>query len=476
MRAFRSTRLVLDVAAILIVAAPFFFSGSQAYADWKDDVGYTQLVSELGPGLPTGSSVTVTQVEAADPAGSTNYSPNPSNSALAGINFTYQGAATSSSISSHATTVATYFYGSSSLATGVTDVTVWDASSWLSWVGNTESTDVVNCSWISTSSQISASDATRLSQYLDNSIRADDYVAVVGVNNGDSSTLPYLLCQSYNSISVGLTSGSHSSGTTTINGPGRIKPEIVAPTSRTSFATPMVSSAAAMLLETANSISTNAAHSTTIKAVLLAGATKSEFSDWSHTHDHPLDDTFGAGELNVYRSYHILTGGQQSAIATRNTTTSLITQTAAGNISDDGWDYSRNATNTEKLYYFSVDPNETVSELSAVLTWNAVITSSGGSLTTTVANLDLYLYSVGESGGLTQLDLSDSSVDNVELLYETYLASGDYAIGVRSGTPNTYYSLAWHIATVPEPGALVLLTTALVAGLVLARRRLGRNG
>ncbi|MEN6405247.1 MAG: S8/S53 family peptidase [Thermoguttaceae bacterium] len=474
MRRSQSTRLALSTAAFLFVAGSLVFFNSPVYADWKYDIGYTQLAAELGSSMPTGSSVTVTQVEAADPASSTNYSPNPSNSALSGVSFTYEGLATSGSVSSHATTVATYFYGSKSLVSGVTDATIWDAGSWLSWVGNKESTDVVNCSWIATSSQISASNATIYSQLLDYSIRDSDYVAVVGVNNDDSPTLPYLLCQSYNSISVGLTNGNHSSGTTTLNGAGRIKPEIVAPASATSWATAMVSSAAALLVDASRSISTTAGTNSAIKAVLLAGATKSEFSDWSHTHDRPLDDTYGAGELNVDRSYHILAGGQHSASATRNRTTSIITKTAAGNISDDGWDYSRNAANTEKLYYFSVGQGETVSELSAVLTWNAVVISSGSSLTTTVANLDLYLYSVSDTGTLTQLDLSDSSVDNVELLYETYLASGDYAFGV-TGTANTYYGLAWHIA-VPEPGAAILLITALIAGIRISHRRRGRNG
>ena len=71
---------------------------------------------------------------------------------------------------------------------------------------------------------------------------------------------------------------------------------------------------------------TDGARSEVIKAMLMAGATKGEFANWidpttglvnpwNRTQTRPLDDVFGAGELNVYNSYLIGIGGKQSASA-----------------------------------------------------------------------------------------------------------------------------------------------------------------
>jgi len=66
-------------------------------------------------------------------------------------------------------------------------------------------------------------------QRLDYAIVRDGFTAVVGVNNGDSTTLPELLSQSYNTISVGRSDGKHGHGLTVLDGQGRIKPELVVP-------------------------------------------------------------------------------------------------------------------------------------------------------------------------------------------------------------------------------------------------------
>jgi len=456
---------------------------STAQGDWKADVGYNDLVAELGANVPTGSGIDVTQVEADDSgtAGLNYYRPNEASSNYSGTTFYNYGLAeTYTTTSSHATTVANYFYGNTtSIAPDVVRANIWDAGSWLGNLGNPEYADVVNCSWVvKASSSMTVADATVYTQVFDWSIGQYDYVGVVGVNNGTSSTLPKLLCQNYNGISVGITAGTHSAGVTTLDGIGRMKPDIVAPTDKTSWATAMVSSAAAMLLDEAaamptSTMQTNAAHSQTIKSILLAGATKSEFGEyWAHDHDSPLDDVFGAGELNVQRSYHILAAQEQEASALL--VGESVNDTGAGGIAAMGWDFaSTAATGAEKLYYFSVTEGQHLSELSAVLTWNAVVTQSGPNLTTTLANLDLDLdlYAIGEEGSLTLVDYSNSTVDNVELLYLTQLASGNYAFGVKANTAGTNYALAWYIVAVPEPSVLVLLGIALVFGVVVYWRR-----
>ena len=459
----------------LILGCFFLTGGASVRADWMADVGYTDLYSRLGSAIPTGSGITVTQVEADNDSSTTvvAYKPTSSLSEFSGKSFTFTPSSaaqylamfptsgvTSIANSDHATIVGRLLYGSvSSMSPSVSTIRSWEASYWLNaGLGSQESSDVLNCSWVARSSNITADDATTATKELDRSINQYDYVAVVGADNGGTSPLPYLLAQNYNGITVGLTSGAHSHGLTTIDGTGRMKPDIVAPgtfanSTYTSWATPMVGSAAAMLLQKAKTISTNAARSPTIKAVLMAGATKTEFANWSHSHSSPLDSTFGAGELNVERSYDILTGGEQEASST---------------ISTAGWDYASVASSSgEKFYNFTVAAGQTMSELSALLAWNIAVTSN---LDTSLANLDLNLYSV-VGATKTRIDYSNSTVDNnIELIYMKNLAAGSYALGVTSSSSvNTGYALAWHMVMVPEPGSFALLV-ALFASICCYRR------
>ena len=107
------------IAAMLVIG----WSGSAA-ADWKLDIGYTALQTELGSTLPTGAGVKVTQVEAA------YGKPDPTNAEFAGKTFTLK--SPSLSISGHATAVGQYFYGhSTSLAPGITNIDCYDAGDWM---------------------------------------------------------------------------------------------------------------------------------------------------------------------------------------------------------------------------------------------------------------------------------------------------------------------------------------------------------
>ncbi|MCE5326621.1 MAG: hypothetical protein LLG01_09410 [Planctomycetaceae bacterium] len=462
------SRGLFCIVAIFVFA--LLLAVPAARASYLDDVGYTQLVAELGAGVPTGAGITISQVEALDSSG--YYTPNTAILAFSGKVFTPK----FDVYSNHATTVGTYLYGNSGMGKGVTAINNWEANNWLQSgflkTGTTsapvvETQRVQNSSWVGSfgvGKEAYDIDALRRFDYT---INRDNYVAVVGLNNGSGTTVPSLLASSYNAIVVGVSSGNHSRGGTRVETAGRVKPDIVAPAAYTSYATPIVGAAATMLLQTADNTPAlaNARNSEAVKAILMAGATKEEFANWSRTTTRPLDAVYGAGELNVYNSYHILTAGEQEA-------------STVSDVQKNGWDFSSTpVTSQMKYYFFDVAAGTALSDLSIILTWNRVIAdtingSSWGDPSSTLANLNLWLYSADGYSLGSLLDSSQSTVDNVEHIYETNLAAGRYAIAVNSNTAATDFALAWRSTLItidiPEPCTLVLLV---VGGAVLARRR-----
>lgn len=445
--------------------ATFHSAYPQLTALEKEDIGFTALQQKLGASMPAGSGISVSQVEATD--GSGNYRPDTAFFSDKLFAFPSGG---STGTSSHANTVGQYFYGPNSLANAIgttttsEQVTVYEATNWLgngflrtgnsSVLPNIENNDIQNHSWVGSS----GSDAEIL-QRLDYAIARDDFVAVIGLNNGSGTSIPTLLAQSYNGIVVGLSNGNHSRGTTTIEGTGRTKPDIVVPTSFTSWATPTVGSAAALLLETARGTTEllNAQNSEMIKALLLAGATKeeSEFAQaWSHTSTQPLDSVYGAGELNIENSYDILVSGEKNA--------SIISDAAS-----TGWDFGTASASEEKYYFFDLTVEQANASFTALLTWNRNVTATDNapgpftdySFSSIVPNLDLKLYQATGFTLGTLIESSISTIDNVELIYRNGMNAGRYAIVVSSDTTGIEYGLAW-VSAVPEPNATGLIILA----------------
>ncbi len=426
----RMTRVICALGVIALLQSSV--SGSE-----KTDIWFTLLSSELGDALPRGSGVHVSQVESPNSSG--HYTPSPSDPQFTGKTFFPKSGITGGN-SSHARGVGRRFYGnSSSIARDISTIDNWEANHWATdGFLNTSSTlepgveirAVQNHSWIGTfGDSVADTDAIRRFDYT---INRDNYVAVAGMNNGDSMTLPSLMGHSYNAISVGRSDGNHSHGMTTLDTAGRIKPDIVAPLSLTSHTTPYVGGAAAMLLE--EGAGTQAENSEAIKSILLAGATKHEFSDWDRTSARPLDDVYGAGELNVYRSYHILDAGEQESSRTAN-------------VGQIGWDFEIAPTSNDDLYFFNVAENDTLHELSVVLTWNRIVTdglggAAWGNPQSTLADLSLELWSANSFSLDARLDFSNSRVDNVEHIYQQQLEPGQYAIRVL-GAAGTDFALAW---------------------------------
>ncbi|MBU3728492.1 MAG: hypothetical protein FGM37_04495, partial [Phycisphaerales bacterium] len=324
MQVYPSRQLSAPAAAAVVAALS---AGQLAMAD---AVGLEELTARLGSGVPTGSGVGVCQVEA--PLGqAANYGPNLARSEFSGKSFTPMSG--TMALSSHADAVGAYFYGIGiSIAPGIPAVYNYEANGWLSSFlrfnlsGEPASppggSRIQNHSWIAS---IGASSENQILRRLDYQADRDGTLHVVGLNNGTANAVPPLLVSGYNALSVGRVDGQHSFGLTPtgIDGTGRMKPEIVAPGDATSWATPVVAGAAALLHEVAVrpplSLNPSAVDPTVTKAVLMAGAQHQ--STWSNQPSttgttrgeavRPLDPVFGAGIVNVDRAHRILTGGEQ---------------------------------------------------------------------------------------------------------------------------------------------------------------------
>lgn len=441
----------------------------QALADWKDDIGYTALKNRIGALLEDGAGVIIAQTEATD--GNGNYLPDTTDAQFNGKTISDE-TGTNTGANSHATSVGRLIYGnSSSVAPGVTDIRGYSASDWaINVTGAATGTDpaqpdydIVNASWVARSANISEADATAILYHVDAMVDRFDTIVIGASDN--SGALPRLLAPSYNSIIVGKSNGTHASGQTTFYGAGRNKPDIVAPSTTTSSATAMVSSATALLYE--KGMGTDAVRSETMRAVLLAGATKDEFADWDRATTRPLDEVYGAGELNVDNSYSILEGGQFTG----------STSEPGSVIGEDGWDYQLTFDSSGALYYdFEVGSGTMAEDLSVILAWNAEIVDAdaGGNLipSLNVANLDLQIYDSTDSFLGTLIDESVSTVDNVEHLYFDTLSEGRYTI-VVTGDQDRDFALAWSssFTAVPEPGSALVLAIGAVGVSVIRRRR-----
>ncbi|MFO0923767.1 MAG: PEP-CTERM sorting domain-containing protein [Pirellulales bacterium] len=466
------------VVAILCVALSVTpYASAQ---DWRELVGYNKLKSEVGASLENGAGIAVSLVEAGGK--DKTFMPDTSIAEFTGKTI-LNGTGSGGAISGHATGVGQIMFGNnSSIAAGVTQITAYDADDWVytrAGVGTANNPlpnpfSVQNHSYIGTGDPVAKANET-LARF-DYMINRDGVTSVVAMNNGGANPLPQLMGQSYNSISVGLTNGQHSHGLTDLGTTGRIKPDIVAPAGATSSSTPMVSSAAILLHQKAVNMNTPDARTTeTMKAIIMAGATKSEFPSWdqgtngSGVITRPLDDTFGAGELNVYNSYRILEGGEFDG-ATGGSQGGLIAL--------KGWDYGETiAVNNTKHWTFEIGPGQTLSEASILLTWNAQYADINNNFSNTLslANMRLQLWDSTSSFMGNLLYTSDSPVDNVEHLYLQNLASGKYTFGVTSDL-STDFGIAWNITAVPEPSSLAILGLAASVGSIwLGRKRFSKK-
>jgi len=486
----------------------FVLSGN-VWADYKTDIGFDKLQSELGLNRPNGNGVKVAEVEASavkesDPSFPV-FAPRPDVNTMLGKTFAYPGLNCNAQpcppndYSAHALGVANVFFGNSvSMASGINDIHSYEVNQWLNtlFVHGVNDTAlqatitdrrIANHSWVGRGDTLEESGT--ILRVVDRQVNLNEYIQV----NATGSTL---LGNAYNTISVGLSSASTGSSSADIDAvyrANRAITDIVAPAANLSTATPIVSAATALLIETGHRQGSalsdgfitiadagtvfNAERSETIKAILMAGAdrsttnsTGSDISDYGNN-DHKtangLDDRYGAGQVNIYNSYRIITAGEQSSFedSGENDSIGLV-----------GFDYDpefggARGSNYTASYAFSATADET---LSAALVWNAEI-SDDSLLNTSFHHLELSLLDVTDNAFVAR---SASMVDNTQNIYFPGLVAGhDYQIQVAlldTGTLNMDYSLAWHrsinTTPVPLPAAFWLFGSALV-GLIGHQRK-----
>ncbi len=477
-----------NVGCLLVL---FFLIAAPARADYKADVDYTRLTSELGVSMPDGAGIPVSQVEAVMQVGTNQaWMPDPNHAQFAGKTITDISGAVPGVFSGHANAVGQRFYGGiTSTSPGITAVSSYLAGDWIS-VGFLQvsppgsvplqplfsASRISNHSWIGS---MGAFDLDTLAR-LDWVVETDEMIQVAGFTG--SSRRP-LLSSAYNVISVNKTGALTTAGSASAGGiytAGRTKPDIVAPATNASTATPRVASASALLIEVAHNnpgLSTDQkANSTTnrngdtvynaervevIKAALMAGAdrttgntTSTDISDYRiNTIDRTtngLDRRFGAGQLNVYNSYHIIAAGEQNSIEDLPSGGGLIGQTGFDYDPEFGGSKGSNSTAT---YYLPAAVGPT--RLTASLAWNMAV--DGGKATSfnssaTLYDLNLLLFDVTDPDNWVLAGSSDSTNENTENMWQLLNSSKDYALQVETGAGqnqfNWDYALAWRITPV----------------------------
>jgi len=467
------------IKAVWAVFAAAVFFCAMARGQNLDQIGVTLLRAETTN--LNGAGIRVAQPEAGYNL-ATNWEVNPSVVGQPPGFLTYisaNGSTTAfpnslSSESSHADSVAEIFYGiSSGVATNVAHSDNYDANYFYnSIIAGTLPSNIGDA----VVNQSFAFSGTTVSQQQTIDSHYDNYAAQYGTlfispaNNGGKVTPPGT---AYNCICVGAYGGNSSYGPTPDN--GRCKPDITAPGGETSYSTPLVSGAAAVLMQAAlrgdGGSDTNSADLRTIKALLLNGAIKP--LGWTNIPPQPLDTNYGAGVLNVFNSYEQLAGGKQGYIVSASVTGGgahppMGNPGTIGALS--GWDFNSisstsagifsSATDGVNHYYFNVTNNLSGQNFTATATlvWNRQQNQ------TAINNLDLYLYNCASSNLVA---CSTSIVDNVEHIWLPRLPQGRYDLQVLKNSGNSVsdsesYALAWEFfpptLSVANTGTNVALT------------------
>jgi hypothetical protein len=366
--------------------------------------------------------------------------------------------------SGHADTVGGIFYGmSGGVATNVAYVDNYEAGTLYNYYVNQSRsiTDrVVNQSFIFCNadySHLPVSTEQQIDQQYDNYAAQYKILFVSGAGNGGPTNQAqiYPPASCYNGIGVAAYGGSSCTGPTLDN--GRAKPDITAPATETSYSTPQVAGAAAVLMQAGlrgdgGSDTNSAADIRTVKALLLNGAVKP--ADWTNGTASPLDARYGAGVLNVFNSYKQLAGQKQTNFVSASVSVGAAhPPTGATNTIGvlSGWSFT-NLTSSSSLdavahYYF----NATNGVSNATFTATATLVWNWQQNKSSINNLHLFLYNAANSNLVA---VCTSAVDNVQHLFVPKLPQGRYDLQVfKSGgatvSINETYALAFEFFSQP---------------------------
>jgi Subtilase family len=447
--------------ALIFVFAAFFCETTQA--QYLDQIGLTTLRA-MTTNLD-GAGVKVGQAEALAPQfevnpGAVGQSANlftwiATTSSIVDISSYFPPPATSGAFtnslgveSGHANNVGADFYGiPGGVATNVAHVNNYDAETFYYhyvYYNNAIAERIVNQSFTFRTND------DGVSTNYDNYAAQHGVLFVSGAGFNNNPVWSPATC--YNGIGVGVFNNSGSPYGPTAD--GRSKPDITAPGVQdtvSSYSTPLVSGAAALLLQAGlrgdgGGDTNSATDIRTLKALLLNGAAKP--TDWINAPSTPLHPRYGAGVLNVFNSYEQLAGGKHGY----NFSTNISTGSPHPPPGDtntvgvlNGWDFNTNSSSTlndgVNHYYFNV-----ANSLSnAAFTFTTTLVWNRQQNQTNINNLDLFLYDAVSSNLIT---CSTSLVDNVEHIFVPRLAQGRYDLQVlkKGGTtvsPDETYALAF---------------------------------
>jgi hypothetical protein len=465
-------KLVVFILAAVFVIGGVAFAGDLC-SDVKVDIGYNALLAEEGE-LPDGSGVGVTQVEAWVEPGL--WYPNVDHSEFTGKTLNNN---STGGESWHATKVGRIFYGNeSSMSPGISVVDSFWKDHWIE--------DFLNNGFLqphplSTTTRIGchayiqgASSGTL--KRLDWLIAVDEFHQVVSTSNPSRP----LWGDGFNSLAVGRSNGSDGLETSCFDFDycyDRWRPNLVAPMSDVSWAVPLVASAVAVLVDKGHDdpgLSSdpveqstenrsgrtiyNAERSETVKAALMAGADRETENSspngdivdygmlpeqWS---DNGLDRRYGAGQVNIYKSFHIIAAGEQN---------SLEDAGQECQVRDYGFDYDPsfgglNGSNVQATY--TVKARSYPTELAAALVWNMRINAGESSYFMEDAkfyDLNLLLLDITNPGDPVLVSQSASSLENTENIWFPLQNGRDYQIRVVPGSSQAAFdwdfALAWRV-------------------------------
>ena len=401
--------------------------------------GVTALRERLGPRTPTGLGIVIGHVEGDVDA----YLPRMGAPAFRGVTFRPQ-MGKDARHNDHTTGTCKVIYGAKGMAPGVKFVDLYPSGAWIGSAylntGRPEPPRVTEArifthSWVAYAGGSSALPLRRVDYLID----TRDIMVIAGVNNDAKTKVPGLMCSSYNGIAVGTHRAKHSRGYTVVEGAGRCKPDITTHAGTTSIATPIIAAIVARLMETADRMghAPDAKRSEVLKAVLFAGTHKPK--KWKPAPGKPLDETWGAGIVQVDRSYDALTSGPV-----------LPGQTAGAN----GWAFRK--ISAQETHHYEFDISGPARAWGTALVWHRRVMGKQvhdlltdqlkWSTAARMANLDLSLYRIKQDGSLKLISESTSKIDNNEHLFRRNVSPGRYRVVVsrkdRFDQPWDY-ALAW---------------------------------